>query len=194
MNPLTYYASISFNNIKPNFKLDSTFKMLLNSPEHRIIVYTDGSSLNNPGPGGYGIVIQIKDNIYEFSQGYKLTTNNRMEMMAVIVALEKLQKHKHMFQEIIIYSDSKYIINGIVNGWAKGWQKRNWKKADGKIALNPDLWKQLLMIVDTFPRLNFQWVKGHAGNPLNERADKLASKAAACQNGSIVDKGYQNIL
>ncbi len=152
-------------------------------------VYTDGSSINNPGAGGYGIVIQAGENQYEFSRGYQHTTNNRMEMMAVIVALENLQDCRE--KEVTVYSDSQYTINGIVKGWAKSWKRRNWKKSDGKPALNPDLWAKLLDLTEGFSCLQFQWVKGHAGNPLNERADALANSAARqSRDEQFVDDGY----
>ncbi len=141
-----------------------------------IIVYTDGSSIQNPGPGGYGVVIQAGGATHEFSEGYVHTTNNRMEMMAVICALEQLHEHKTC--QIIIHSDSQYTINGIVKGWARSWKKKNWKKSDGKPALNPDLWAKLLDLTESFSHLRFKWVKGHAGDPLNERADTLANQAA----------------
>lgn len=152
-----------------------------------ITVYTDGSSLNNPGPGGYGVIIIIDGKTYEHSQGYEHTTNNRMEMMAVITALENLTDHKEA--AITIHSDSQYTINGITKGWAKSWRKRNWKKVDGKPALNPDLWKNMLHLTEQFPRLSFKWVKGHAGDPLNERADELANTSAQGYD-KIIDEGY----
>ncbi len=156
-----------------------------------IIVYTDGSALNNPGPGGFGAIIQMNNATYEFSQGYEYTTNNRMEMMAVITALKNLKDNTDA--AIIIHSDSQYTINGITKGWAKGWRKRNWKKGDGKPALNPDLWGIMLDLVEQFPKLAFKWVKGHAGNVFNERADVLANSAAQGNQGAdmMVDRGYK---
>ncbi len=119
------------------------------NPGHApVIVYTDGSSIHNPGPGGYGVVIQAGNKTHEFSEGYVHTTNNRNT------------------------------INGIVKGWAKSWKRKNWKKSDGKPALNPDLWARLLDLTDHFSDVKFKWVKGHAGDPLNERADTLANQAA----------------
>ncbi len=142
--------------------------------EDTIVVYTDGGAIGNPGPGGYGAV--IKDG-KQFSGGYNLTTNNRMELMAVIVVLEFLQGEKN---PIVLHSDSRYVLNGITKGWAKGWKKRGWKKSDGNPAVNPDLWARLL---DLLPGLNikFQWVKGHAGDPLNEACDQLANSTARTQ-------------
>lgn len=136
-----------------------------------IHIYTDGSSLGNPGPGGYGIIIEWvgKEYIKEFSRGFKYTTNNRMELWAVIDALEKLKKKP---MDVLIISDSKYVIEAIEKKWVFGWQKKNFK---GK--KNPDLWKRFLKI---YPQHNvqFQWVKGHNNHPQNERCDQLAVTAA----------------
>ena len=161
----------------------------LNATSDGITIYTDGSALNNPGPGGYGIVMQMTNGrTLEMSQGYRHTTNNRMEMLAVITALENIEDHD---SPVTIHSDSQYTINGIVKGWAKGWRNRNWKKSDGKPALNPDLWSIMLDLVEQFPKLTFKWVKGHAGNVLNERADVLANSAASQGGGTMrVDEGY----
>ena len=139
--------------------------------EDTIVVYTDGGAIGNPGPGGYGAVIKDGE---QFSGGFNLTTNNRMELMAVIIVLESLQGEKN---PIVLHSDSRYVLNGITKGWAKGWKKRGWKKSDGNPAVNPDLWARLL---DLLPALNikFQWVKGHAGDPLNEACDQLANSTA----------------
>lgn len=158
-------------------------------PSDSITVYTDGSALNNPGPGGWGLIIQLKTGeVEEYSQGYEHTTNNRMEMMAVINALETLEDFKD--DTITIHSDSQYTINGIIKGWAKGWRKKGWKKGDGKPALNPDLWGIMLDLVEQFPKLGFKWVKGHAGDPLNERADELANGAAQGGEDMLTDEGY----
>ncbi len=151
-----------------------------------ITIYTDGSALGNPGPGGYGVVMLIDGANLELSEGYRHTTNNRMEMMAVISALETLEDTD---RPIKIHSDSKYTLDGITKGWARNWRKKGWKKGDGKPAKNPDLWERMLNLVDRFQDLSFQWVKGHAGDPLNERADELANGAA--QKGSLFeDIGY----
>lgn len=154
-----------------------------------ITVYTDGSALNNPGPGGWGLIIQLKDGeIEEYSQGYEHTTNNRMEMMAVITAMETLEDFR--YDAVTIHSDSQYTINGITKGWAKGWREKGWKKSDGKPALNPDLWAVMLDLVEKFEKLRFKWVRGHAGNALNERADELANGAASKGGDMLVDEGY----
>ena len=136
-----------------------------------IYIYTDGSALGNPGPGGYGIIIEWvgKGYIKEFSRGFKYTTNNRMELWAVIDALEKLKKKP---MDVLVISDSKYVIEAVDKKWVIGWQKKNFK---GK--KNPDLWKRFLKI---YPQHNvqFQWVKGHNDHPQNERCDQLAVTAA----------------
>lgn len=132
-------------------------------------VFTDGACSGNPGPGGYGIIMKYKDTIKEFSGGAAQTTNNRMEMTAVIEALSKLQESC----EVTVYSDSKYVIDAVTKGWAKSWQKNNWVKSDKKKALNPELWEKLLGLLDKH-RVEFVWVKGHAGHPENERCDELA--------------------
>lgn len=132
-------------------------------------VFTDGACSGNPGPGGYGIIMKYKDTIKEFSGGAAQTTNNRMEMTAVIEALSKLTESC----EVTVYSDSKYVIDAVTKGWAKSWQKNNWVKSDKKKALNPELWEKLLGLLDKH-RVEFVWVKGHAGHPENERCDELA--------------------
>lgn len=150
-----------------------------------ILIYTDGGSINNPGPGGYGAVIVDGDTQTEYSGGFARTTNNRMELMGCIVALQKLERRE---APIMLYSDSSYVVNGITKGWAKGWQKRGWIKSDHKPAVNPDLWQQLLELIAPL-QITFNWVKGHAGNPLNERCDQLAV-ASARQGRLPPDLGY----
>jgi len=148
----------------------------------RIAIYTDGSALGNPGRGGYGIVLQYGKQYKELAQGYRLTTNNRMELLAVIVALEMLKVAK---RDVIIYSDSKYVIDSVVKGWVFGWIKKGFA---GK--KNADLWRRFLKI---YPKNNveFQWVKGHANNPGNERCDALAVAAAKLGKNHLVDEGYE---
>ena len=148
-----------------------------------IKIYTDGSSRGNPGPGGYGIVLLYKDNRKEISQGYKLTTNNRMELTAVIKALEAIKNDK---MEIKIYSDSKYVVESIEKGWIWNWEKKNFKKK-----LNSDLWKVLIPLYKKF-NVKFKWVKGHAGNIENERCDELANLAQ--ERELIDDVGYLEVL
>ncbi len=143
-----------------------------------VVIYTDGSSRGNPGPGGYGIVmIEPKSNyIKEFSCGYKKTTNNRMELMAVIVALEKIKAEN---QQVNIYTDSKYVVDGITS-WVKGWKRRGWKKADKKAPENLEQWQELDQLNEKF-NVEFIWVKGHAGHPQNELCDRLANEALDAQ-------------
>ncbi len=169
-------------------KKSSITKPADSSPHRKgeVTIYTDGGSINNPGPGGYGIVIVHDDDIKEISGGFSHTTNNRMELMGCIVALRDIGRIK---KKITLYSDSSYVVNGIMKGWAKGWRKKGWIKSDKKPAINPDLWAELLDLVEGLD-ITLQWVKGHAGNPLNERCDKLAVAAARQQN-SPADKGHK---
>ncbi|HFQ80220.1 MAG TPA: ribonuclease HI [Desulfobacterales bacterium] len=155
-----------------------------------LVIYTDGGSINNPGPGGYGAVIIDYDlepaGRREISGGYRLTTNNRMELMACIAALRSLGDSE---RPIALYSDSSYVVNAINKGWARKWQRNGWLKSDKKPALNADLWEELLNLTAGLT-ITFNWVKGHAGNPLNERCDQLAVQNAR-QNNLPVDRGYE---
>jgi ribonuclease HI len=146
-----------------------------------IHIYTDGASRGNPGPGGYGIVLISGHHRKELSQGFKCTTNNRMELMSVIVALESLKKDG---SEVTVYSDSKYVVDSVEKKWVFGWQKKNFK--DKK---NPDLWQRFLRIYPKH-KVHFKWVKGHADNPENNLCDELAV-AAALGGHLVVDAGYQ---
>ena len=137
-------------------------------------LYSDGASRGNPGPGGYGSILRFVDSKggvheREFSQGYRCTTNNRMELLGVISALELLKEPC----SVDLYSDSKYVVDGITKGWAKGWRARGWVKSDKKPAKNPELWGRLLDLLDRHD-VRFHWVKGHADNPYNNRCDELA--------------------
>lgn len=147
-----------------------------------IEIYTDGSSRGNPGPGGYGIVLSYNENEKEISEGFRKTTNNRMELLAVIVALESLKTTKI---PVKIYSDSKYVIDAITKGWLKTWIQKNFK---GK--KNKDLWLRYDKISMKF-QVTFEWVKGHAGNIKNERCDVLAVEASKNSNLSI-DQNYES--
>ncbi|HET97677.1 MAG TPA: ribonuclease HI [Desulfurivibrio alkaliphilus] len=151
-----------------------------------VLIYTDGGAINNPGPGGYGVVQLYNGERKELSGGFRLTTNNRMELMACIVALRELE---YRDRPVRLYSDSSYVVNGINRGWAQGWRRRGWIKADRQPAVNPDLWGQLLDLVARL-RVTFHWVRGHAGNPLNERCDQLAV-AMARRSGLPMDEGYE---
>ncbi len=151
-----------------------------------ITIYTDGGSINNPGPGGYGAVIIMDGNQQEFTGGYRLTTNNRMELMGCIVALKNL---KSPDKPVALYSDSSYVVNGINKGWAAKWRQNGWLKSDKRPAINPDLWDELLTLIARF-NIRFNWVKGHAGNPLNERCDELA--VATARSADLPeDTGYK---
>lgn len=155
-------------------------------PPDGIVVYTDGGCLNNPGPGGYGIVIEQDGKRREICGGFRLTTNNRMEMTAAIVALDELQGSR---QKIHLFSDSSYLVNGIEKGWAKKWRSNGWNKSDGQAAMNGDLWRKLLGLVEGL-EVVFHWVKGHAGHEWNERCDTLAV-AMARQSNLPVDEQYE---
>lgn len=146
----------------------------------KIIVYTDGGASGNPGPGGYGAVLMSGAHRKELSQGFQLTTNNRMELLAVIVALEQL---KNQGSEVLIYTDSKYVCDAVEKGWLFGWEKKNFLNKK-----NPDLWKRFLKIYRVH-NVKFNWVKGHANIPGNERADFLAVQAYK-QPNLLVDQGY----
>ena len=134
-----------------------------------IQIFTDGACSGNPGPGGWGAILRYKAHEKELSGGEAETTNNRMELMALIAALEQLKEPC----EIDLCSDSQYVINGLQKGWAKGWRARGWKKADKSPALNSDLWARLLDLSEA-PTIHYNWIKGHAGHPENERCDRLA--------------------
>ena len=140
-----------------------------------VYLYTDGSSLGNPVPGGYGIILEWEGMSYvkEFSQGFVRTTNNRMELLAVIVGLETLKKAP---LEIVVYSDSKYVVDAVEKKWVFNWEKKNFK--DKK---NPDLWKRFLIIYRKHT-VHFQWIKGHNMHRQNERCDRLAVQAAKSKN------------
>ena len=134
-----------------------------------IQIFTDGACSGNPGPGGWGAILRYKAHEKELSGGEAETTNNRMELMALIAALEQLKAPC----EIDLCSDSQYVINGLQKGWAKGWRARGWKKADKSPALNSDLWARLLDLSEAHT-IHYNWIKGHAGHPENERCDRLA--------------------
>ncbi|MBE6676463.1 MAG: ribonuclease HI [Ruminococcaceae bacterium] len=136
-------------------------------------IYTDGACRGNPGRGGWGAVLVYKGVEKELSGGEPMTTNNRMELSAVIAALSALREPC----EITLTSDSKYVVDAVTKGWARSWQARGWVKPDKSPALNPDLWEKLLKLLD-YHDVTFVWVKGHAGHPYNERCDKLATDFA----------------
>ncbi len=132
-------------------------------------IFTDGACSGNPGPGGWGVILRFEGKEKELSGGEKNTTNNRMELTAAISGLKALKEPC----KVRLVTDSKYVADGITKGWAVSWQKNNWRKADKKPALNPDLWEQLLDLIKIHD-VTIDWVKGHAGHIENERCDKLA--------------------
>ena len=147
----------------------------------KVIIYTDGAASGNPGPGGYGALLQSGSHYKELSEGYRLTTNNRMELLAVIVALEELKVEG---SEVVIYSDSKYVCDAVDKKWLFGWVKTNFKNKK-----NSDLWKRFLKV---YPKhtIKFQWVKGHANIAGNERCDELAVKASK-KSKLLIDEEYE---
>lgn len=146
-----------------------------------IYLYTDGAAKGNPGPGGYGVVLIFKQHRKEMAEGFRLTTNNRMELLAVITGLEALKGENF---EVTVVSDSKYVVDSVAKGWIHGWVRKGWKDVK-----NVDLWKRFLLVHKKH-KVNFQWVKGHAGHPENERCDQLAVGAAA-GNRLLIDEGYE---
>lgn len=158
----------------------------------KVSIYTDGSARGNPdGPGGYGTVLQYVDakgelHERELSAGYKKTTNNRMELMAVIAGLEALNRPC----QVELYSDSKYVIDAFEKNWVDAWIKNGWKNSQKKPVKNIDLWKRLLEAKSKH-EVHFNWVKGHAGHPENERCDKLATSAA--DGGNLLDDFVQTV-
>lgn len=134
-----------------------------------VTLYTDGACSGNPGPGGWGAILEYKGVEKEFSGGEESTTNNRMELTAVIEGLSRLKEPCI----VELYSDSKYVIDALEKGWAQGWKSRGWKRADKKPALNPDLWERLLELTAKHS-MRYHWVKGHADNPRNNRCDQMA--------------------
>jgi len=154
-------------------------------PIPEVTVYTDGGCIDNPGPGGYGVVLLHKNHRKELSGGFRRTTNNRMEIVAAIKALEALKGRCRA----TIYSDSQYLVNAIEQGWAQRWQAHGWWRNRQEKAVNPDLWERLLALVARH-EVKFVWVRGHAGNPENERADELA-RAAALGKHLAADELYE---
>ena len=134
-----------------------------------VTLYTDGACSGNPGPGGWGAILEYMGHEKEMSGGEANTTNNRMELTAVIRGLQALKESC----VVELYSDSKYVIDGLSKGWAAGWQKKGWIKSDKKPALNPDLW-EILLALTAKHEMHYHWVKGHAENPMNNRCDEMA--------------------
>ncbi len=172
----------------PRFRSSFTPESQKAISEDTVIIYTDGGSLNNPGPGGYGVVQLYRGERKEFSGAFRLTTNNRMELMACIVGLRELS----CAAPVVMYSDSKYVVDGMTKGWAKRWRKNNWMRTKTEKALNADLWSELLQLCEKV-KVEFRWVKGHAGVAENERCDFLVNQAQA-QNNLPPDVEYEKII
>jgi len=148
----------------------------------KVEIFTDGSALGNPGPGGYGVILRSGRHYKEISAGYKLTTNNRMELLAVIIGLEALKKAG---TEVFVYSDSTYVVKAVEEGWLNNWKAKGFKNKK-----NVDLWKRYLEAAQKH-KVRFIWVKGHAGHPQNEKCDKLAVNAASAPEQELMeDSGF----
>jgi ribonuclease HI len=154
-------------------------------PLKKVNIYTDGACLGNPGPGGYGAVLIYGDSRKELSGGYRLTTNNRMEIMAVIAALSALKTRC----QVDLYSDSQYVVNAMTQGWVTRWKARNWMRTKEEKAKNPDLWEKILQLCSRH-HVAFHWIKGHNNHLENERCDQLAV-AAASSEALPPDAGYE---
>jgi len=156
-----------------------------------VIIYTDGACLRNPGPGGYGVVMRYKDQVRELSAGFRLTTNNRMEILGCVAGLMALKEPC----QVTLYSDSRYVVDAIAKSWVVKWRKNDWTRRDEsgsrKQVLNQDLWLQMIDLCDKH-QTDFQWVRGHTGIEGNERCDELA-RAAATGSSLGVDVGYERL-
>ena len=155
------------------------------SERKAVTIYTDGACLGNPGPGGYGAVVLAEDQRHELSGGFRRTTNNRMELMAAIEALKALKEPG----DVLLHSDSQYLVKAMEQGWAQRWRANGWMRTARERAVNPDLWKQLLDLFEQH-QVRFAWVQGHAGNPENERCDRLSVQAARAKHLAI-DEAFE---
>ena len=151
-----------------------------------VIIYTDGACTGNPGPGGYGVVLIFGERRRELSGGYRLTTNNRMELVGPIKGLEALNQSCR----VTLHSDSQYVVESTKEGWAKRWRSNGWMRSKREQAVNPDLWGKLLDLCETH-EVEFQWIRGHSGDVENERCDQLAVQAAHGKN-LPADDGYES--
>lgn len=158
----------------------------MSKTNHKWIIYTDGSSIGNPGPGGYGVVLISEKIRREHSGGFRMTTNNRMELVAAIKGLGELKGTC----DVTLYSDSRYLVDGMTKGWAKSWRANRWRKANKRKAQNVDLWRVLLDLCERHS-VKFAWVRGHSGNKENERCDYLSFRAAK-RKKLQPDLGYEN--
>lgn len=152
----------------------------------RVVIYTDGSCLGNPGPGGYGAILDFRGHQKQLSGGFRLTTNNRMELLAVIEGLAALKEPC----DVTLYSDSTYVVKSIEAGHAQDWKARGWRRKGNRPVLNPDLWERLLQLCEAH-QVEFKWVRGHSGHAQNERCDALAVAAARGED-LAVDQEYEN--
>lgn len=157
----------------------------------KVTIYTDGACKSNPGKGGYGAILTFVDSKGQYhekklTEGYELTTNNRMELMAAIVALEALKKPS----DVTLISDSKYLVDAIKNKWLEGWQAKNWRTAGKSPVKNVDLWKRLIEAMKPHT-VQYEWIKGHAGHEYNERCDELATSSCA-NDVLLIDEGFKN--
>jgi ribonuclease HI len=179
---LSQYSNTDFVQDRFGDIIDQPISMPINDLDEfleqgNIVMYSDGAALNNPGPGGYGVVLLHKKRRKELSEGFRLTTNNRMELLGCIAGLKELKFRC----SVVVVTDSRYVVDGITKGWAKGWRSKNWMRTRKEKAENSDLWAQLLDLCDQH-EVQFRWVKGHAGNVENERCDQLAMAVAQQQN------------
>jgi ribonuclease HI len=156
--------------------------------EGNVVMYTDGGCIDNPGPGGYGVVLLSGNKHKELSAGYRLTTNNRMELLACIEGLSALKRPC----TALLFSDSRYVVDGIEKGWARRWKRKGWMRTATQPAENPDLWNRLLELCDIH-NVSFFWVKGHAGFEENERCDQLANQASTDSENHLHDTVYENL-
>jgi ribonuclease HI len=156
----------------------------MTAPGKHVIVFTDGACSGNPGPGGYGAILQYGEHRRELSGGFRRTTNNRMELTAAIKALEALKEPC----SVVLFTDSEYVANGISKGWARTWRAKAWRR-EGRTVPNWELWHRLLALCERH-RVRIEWVEGHAGHAENERCDRLAVCAAA-EPGLPIDQGYE---
>lgn len=158
----------------------------MNTAKPVINLYTDGAASPNPGPGGYGVILRCGEYEKELSAGFALTTNNRMELLAVIVGLEAVRWDN---AEVKVVSDSSYVVKALNEGWLESWERKRWKKVK-----NPDLWQRFLLVYRRH-RVTFYWIKGHAGHPENERCDSLAVAArSGAADDLLHDEGYEKEL
>jgi ribonuclease HI len=152
----------------------------------KVLIYTDGGAMDNPGPGGYGVVLRYEDHRRELSGGFRWTTNNRMELMACIEGLGALE----IECPVVLFSDSAYVVNGMTKGWADRWRSNGWRTRKDQPVKNADLWRQLLDLTSEHD-VEWRWVRGHAGNPDNERCDRLAMAASRSPERSV-DAAYED--